>query len=433
MKEGRVGHRIHLPDGFLSVAGAGVVNRLIAFFESALLARILTPEEYGTFSYAWNLYSLVLLCNGLGVASAALQMGSEQGDRPEYVCAVCRYAARVGLAADAVLAAVLVALGLWAPLTIEGADILLRMLCLLPGVRLLYDVAIAFLRAQNRQRLYALLSTGHTVLTFMFCILGAVFRRERGTVIGHYAALSLSVAVAWFVIRREGQPVVSQLSLAANARRSLLSIAVISMAGTGLSELLYLLDMFVLGILDPRDTILAGYRVAALIPSAMTVLSTSLAAYLYPCFARRRDDGRWCLRHYKMAVGALGAVYLCVLAVVLPFAPQWLTLFFGENYADMATVFRVLVCGSALSGTFRILSGNLLATQRKLRFNLVVAVLAGIVNIVADCFLIQRWGALGAALATLAVIFLTGTLNTAYLLHTFHKKVTGAIAFVGNS
>ena len=63
-----------------------------------------------------------------------------------------------------------------------------------------------------------------------------------------------------------------------------------------------------------------------------------------------------------------------------------------------------------------------MVTQRKLRFNLFVAVISSAVNIVADYYFIQWWGSMGAAYATVLVIMITSIMSTAYLIKTFRSK-----------
>ena len=43
--------------GFFYIFGSGVLNKIIGFMSSAILVRIITKEEYGVFTYAWNIFS----------------------------------------------------------------------------------------------------------------------------------------------------------------------------------------------------------------------------------------------------------------------------------------------------------------------------------------------------------------------------------------
>ena len=148
----------------------------------------------------------------------------------------------------------------------------------------------------------------------------------------------------------------------------------------------------------------------------------ALITYLYPYFAQNRNNGKWCLKRYKQAVLGLGAVNLLISGGLCLFAPLIIKLMFGEEYMDALPVFRLLSLNYFISGTFRILSGNLLVTQRKLKFNLVVAIVSSSMNVIADFLFVTRWGSMGAALATVLVVLVTSVANTVYLIYTFKQN-----------
>ena len=406
--------------GFFHVFGGSVINKIVAFLTGVVMVRLLTTEEYGVFTYAWNIYSITILLDGLGAASAVLQMCSERGSDGQYVRQICNYGARFGLTFDIVIGAALAILGTCIPLPIDGAGELLRLLCALPALRLLFDLTVSCLRAQKRNRDYAQLNTLNTVVIFVLSAAGALLFREKGLILGYYGAYMVTVFLAF---KRKNVPLISREKLPEQGvRRTFRSIAMISMCNTGLSQLLYLLDIFVLGIVDPQETLLASYRVATIIPSALTFIPISLITYVYPYFAEHKEDGAWCMRRFKQLLLGLGATNLLITVVLAASAPLVIQVFFGEAYAGVVPLFRLLAVNYCISGTFRIPAGNLLVTQRKLKFNLMTAILSGCVNIAADYLFITRWGAMGAAMATVLVVLITSVMNTGYLIYTFKKN-----------
>ena len=240
-----------------------------------------------------------------------------------------------------------------------------------------------------------------------------------GLVVGHYIAYIGATIVGYFVfhvhlLNREGGDV-------GKDTKPLLKISFISMLNNGLSQLMYLIDVFVLGIVDPHETILASYKVATMIPTALGFIPLSMIIYLYPYFAQHKNDKKWCMERYKQVLIGLGSVNLSLAICLFVFAPLIVRIVFGVQYLDAVPVFRILAINYFFSGSFRTLAGNLLVTQRKLTFNLVVAVIASTINIVADYLLISHFGSIGAAYATMIVVLLTSILNTVYLLITFCK------------
>jgi O-antigen/teichoic acid export membrane protein len=180
--------------------------------------------------------------------------------------------------------------------------------------------------------------------------------------------------------------------------------------------------VFVLGIVDPQETILASYKVATTIPTALSFIPIALVTYLYPFFAEHKDDGKWCLNRYRQTIIGIGCLNLALSAILFAGAPLIVRIIFGAQYSDAVPVFRILAVNYFVSGTFRTISGNLLVTQRKLQFNLVVAIVSSLINVIADYFFIQWWGSVGAAYATLLVVTVSSILSTSCLVLTFRKK-----------
>ncbi len=403
--------------GFFHIFGMNILNKIISFVSTMVLVRILTKAEYGIFTYSWNIYSFILLFNGLGIVSAILQLSSENSGDEAYTRKISTYGAWLGLKFDVLLVVVIIGIALFAPLKIEESSKLLMFLALLPMVQLIYDLCQAVLRAQKRNKEFACLCLISTFLIFAVSVGGAILFREIGMVIGYYASYVLSTLFARLVlkIRLFG----SEDTIEKSEKRTLLSIATVAMTNNAISQLLYLLDVFVLGMVTAEETLLAGYKVATIIPTALIFVPMSFVTYIYPYFAEHRTDKKWCLHRYKQVLVTIGGLNFAISLVLFAFAKYIIGLCFGAAYLDIIPIFRVLAVNYFFSGTFRIIAGNLLVTQRKLKFNLFVAILCGIINVFADYFFISWWGAIGAAYATVIVVICSSVLNVVYLLYTF--------------
>lgn len=409
--------------GFFHIFGSSVLNKIIAFFSNVLLARILTKGEYGVFTAAWNIYAMVLLADGMGIASGVLQFCSEQSGNSEKSRNTFRYGVRFGLMFDALLVILLFLIGTFAPLTIPGESRLVQMLCLLPLFQLSNSLISAYLRAEKRNKDFSQLTVFNTLAMLLFAVPGAFLFQEKGMVLAHYCAYLVTALVGIWKIRGDfkGNKRHSAL-LTAGEKRSMLSISFTSMCNNGLSELLYQLDIFILGIVAAEETVLASYKIATTIPSALIFIPMALVTYIYPHFAEHRLDTDWCLRHYRKLLLYVGLFNAVISAGLFLVAPLVIYILYGTQYMDAVPVFRILAINYFFAGTFRIISGNLLVTQRKLKFNLLVALVSGAVNIAADWFFIQWWGSTGAALATLLVVIVSSLMSTSYLVYTLKKQ-----------
>lgn len=401
--------------GFFHIFGSNVINKILSFASGILLARILTKSEYGVYSYANTLMGFFLLVSGFGMVSGLLQVGSEQ-KQEEKRLGLYRFACRFGFVYNLLLAAVILFVALVIPLPIAGSGKILALMCLYPMAMLMRDLKTALLRSQMRNQDFSYANTFSTAaMVLLSCTLALLLRAE-GLVLGQYLACILTIL---FIGKKCGIRISFRKSGVDTAtKRDLLGVCSISVLNDGLSELMYLLDVFILGLAVPDETVIASYKVATTIPTALVFIPLSVITYVYPYFARNRTDKAWLTKNYRRLVLSMGALNLLIGGGLILVAPWLIGLVFGKVYLDSVAPFQILCASYIISGTFRILSGNLLVTQRKLKFNLFVAVLSSATNTVLNVFLIQAWGSIGAALATLITVLLTSVLSTAYLIRT---------------
>jgi len=409
--------------GFFDIFGFGVINRIVTFSGNMVLVRVLAKDEYGIFTYAWNIYNILFLLNGLGTPAGALQLGSENAHNSNIIRGLFDYAMRIGLLADGFLAVVIFLIGCFMPLKMNGAGYLLKLLCFLPFLQFLLNMYSVYLRSQKRNTDYAHLSTINSVMTAFFSVVGAFLLREKGLVIGYYIANLVSLIWVWKTLKVK--LIFRKQKLIPSLKKDLFSISVISVVNDGLSQLLFLLDVFVLGIIIASEEIIANYKVATMIPTALTFIPATFITYIYPYFAEHREDGKWCWEHFKKSLLAMSLMNGVISASLFYIAPVIVKIAFGMQYMDVVPIFRFLLINYFISGSFNLLSGNLLVTQRKLKFNLLIAFFSSSLNIIANYYFINMCGVWGAAYATMMATILASVLNTAYLLYIFKKNRIG--------
>lgn len=409
-----------LKTGFFHIFGSSVLNKIIAFSSNIILVHILSKNEFGIFTYAWNIYSIVLLFNGLGLEYGVLQICSEKSGDNKFAKIVSKYSIKKSLQFDILLLLVLLLTSFYLPLKLDGARVLLVYLCCLPMIQIIFNISTSYLRSQKLNQAFARITFINTLMLLIFSIIGSYLYREKGLVFAYYLSYIVSIAMCIKFCDFRFFEVNSYLDK--KIKKTLISISSVSMLNNALSQLLYLLDIFVLGVIISNESVLASYKVATIIPTALVFIPIALVTYIYPYFAEHRMDKRWCLHYYKKILLCLG-MFNFLLSMTLYFlAPYIIKYFFGVQYMDALYVFRILSLTYFVSGTFRVLSGNLLVTQRQLGFNLFVAIASGILNIIADYFLISKYGSWGAACANSLVVIVSSILSTAYLVYCLRQN-----------
>lgn len=406
--------------GLFDIFGSSIIVKIIGFMSSIILVRIVTKEAYGIFTVAWNVYSVAMLATGFGASYAILQLGCENVNDDKKKKSIFQYGWNYGFKANIIIGLVVLLLGLFFPFSVHGAAPLMMMMFLLPLIQFGVEYQSMYLRVEKKNRAYAISNIVNVGLVLLFSVLGALVIQERGFIVGRYCAYMILIILG---VKLWNVPVhFKKIDIDDTEKKDFRHVSFVSMINGGISQLLYLIDVFILGMVLPNENIIASYKVATIVPTALSFIPTALVTYIFPYFTENRNNGKWCLKKYIQITGGMAIVNGIIVAAMVIFAPTIISLMYGNQYLDAITPFRILSINYFFSGTFRAIAGNLLVTQRKLEFNTFVAISSGILNIVADVFFIMKMGSVGAAYATLSIVLFCCVLNVGYLLITFYRK-----------
>ncbi len=406
--------------GFFHVFGSAAINKVISFASGFILVRLITKSDYGIFSYANNILSFFLIACGLGAVSGMLQMCSEKRDEDEKK-QIYAYASRSSFLANCCLSVIILLVAFFVPLKIDGSNVCLCMLAFLPLFSYTYEMQAFYLRTQHRNKEYSYSNTFSTAIIFLLSCVLSYFFHVKGLIASKYIAFAISIVFVWWRFHID-YPITKKYRLSPEIKRQFWGISLISMLNNGLSSLMYLLDIFVLGNAIPDSTVIASYKIATNIPTALAFVPAAFVTYIYPYFALHREDKAWVRKKYVLVCVALAVFCSLIALVMFLFAPLILKLLFGSQYLDAEPCFRVLSISFVISAVFRTLPGNILVTQRKLRFNMFTAMFSSVVNIILNVIFVNKWQSIGVAYATLITVIITGILDTGYLTYILNSK-----------
>ena len=180
-----------LKAGVLKTLTANVINKVISLVSNMIITRLLTPAEYGIWSYALNLYSYLTLVTGGGLISGALQFGAEnkgKGKAYNYF----KYCIEKGLLIDLVLVITAGIVIGFRDLPIEGAKPFVLAIFPLLLLEFVVQIVQSILRSQNRIGEYANFLNINSASVAVGTCGGALFG-VTGVVIGRYLANIFSI------------------------------------------------------------------------------------------------------------------------------------------------------------------------------------------------------------------------------------------------
>ena len=294
-----------------------------------------------------------------------------------------------------------------------------------------------YFRIHLYNKWFSYLSTGIAFANSVMLILGALSNQLTVLVglryVGYFLVIFATVALTRppFLFpdnsfscgkeKRKEQEERGELLLTKAEKKDFFSIGFVALFNNSVSSLLYIIDGWLIGSIIADSTVLADYHTATLIPFAMTFVPSAIITYVYPYVASHHEDIPWLKKNVTKLYGIM-AVVNGVISLGLYFFAPWIFAILFSGYTDAIPIFRVLSIGFFFSGTFRILSGNVLVMLHRLKVNSVVAVISGVLNVILDYFWIKQYGSIGAAYATTAIYIISGLLSTAYVAYYIYRR-----------
>ena len=406
--------------GLFHISGSMAASRIFRFFSAFIVVRVLSKALFGQFSYAQNILQFFLIFNGFGVSTAIVQFCSEKKTIEEKI-PYLRYGIKIGLIFNFFLVLSILFYTSFFELPVNGSSEILLYMCLMPLLILMSEIIGSYLLSVFRNRQYSYLNILSTVLYFAGTIAGGLFFLVKGIIAGRYLAFLIVVVVELYVIRKELRLIWSARSPLKQDRKEFLKFSFVVTLTNSISQFLYLIDIFFIGLIIKDESVVAAYKTATMIPFALAFLPQSIMLFLYPYFARNIKNKQKNKKLFYKVQGYMIILNLGISLILIVFAPLVIKIIFGPQYSDSVLPFRILSFGFFVSACFRIIPGNVLASLRKVKINLYTGIITGTLNIILDIILIKKMGSVGAAIATTSMFILDALITNIYLYYFFKK------------
>lgn len=401
-----------LKDGLIYILISGFFTQVIGFLSSIFVIRYLPKNGYGNYVSANNIYSYFTVFVGMGFAAAILQYCSENRSEMEKNNIYC-FTLKKGTIFNVLLFLVIVILAL-----VKGRDSTmvgqyLLLMAPIPFFSYFSNYYQILLRIRNLNKEYAFVGMANAAIIFGINVVFSRLIGEVSLILSQYIANIVCTGLCIFYLKKTNNYTLSfskAEKLEKGSRKSIERYALLVAITNFTSNMLTLIDITCLDILSDGSEILAGYKVASVIPTAMLFISSSVILYYYPKLVHLySDDINKFLKEVKLISRMLFVINGVITLGLFVFAPLIIKLLFGQQYMESISIFRVLCLNYFIFSSYRKLYGNLIALIKKVKMNFINTTLSGILNIILNIILINKLGAIGAAIATIGVsLFTTG-------------------------
>lgn len=406
--------------GMLEYVISDIFQKFMVFVGGFIIVRLLTKEAYGSYTYLTNLLSVFTIFGDLGISSAVLQYASINHDNENKKMSFIRYANKM-LFGVSFLSVFIVLIGSYVyRFKIDGVQGLFRFMMILP----LFNNEVMFcqslLRVELRNKEFARINILNTVLHYIALIGLSYVWGLKGAIAAAYPQNIIILAVYYFTLK----PILrikGEISLTKEEKRSFWKFALLMQVNQTSLALLNYLDIYCLGALVKQPEVIADYKVASTIPTALYFIPKSILFFLVPLFGRNRKDMGWVKKTFMRTLLCNALLCGAVSIVMAIIARPLIELIYGTQYANATQCFLILLIGFFAYGVIQIPASNVLSVFEKLKIVLIMSISGALLNIVLNVLLINLMGSVGAAIATVASHVFIGGVLTAYMIYFLRK------------
>lgn len=395
------------------------LNKFISMFGSIIIVRLITKAEYGLLSYIENLYSYAYVIAGFGLSNAILRyvvLAKSKEKKYEYFS----FSLKKGFIINIILLIIINIINFVYPHKSDFAiarSYIYILSLVLPMQHIIEDV-LYMERANFSNKRFAYLSLLSSVILIIGRIFGALVSGLFGIVFIQVIDYIILAICYYFICNRRYKPEKEISKLSIKEKKEVLLYSIQYMITNGLWTIFMLNDTFMLGNLTQSASILADYRVAYVLPAAISIFSTAIGTYISPYFVKNETNQTWIKKNFFLVFFiTAGVVGFIILGIIL-FGKYIIFIIYGKKYFNIITLMNHLLVASFFNCGIRFTCANLLAAMGQIKYNMIISMLGMILQVILNFILIPIYGAYGAAYTSIIVYFFMGFM----LFLVFSKK-----------
>ena len=379
------------------VLGASLFTKVIAFVSSLVLIRFLSPNEYGILAYVLSTLAFFVPFAGGGLQYSFLRFAPLK-DSNSKVNALFRTSLLKGFLISAIIALLLF---FTIPFLNLDETISPLYFYILLGYLFTYftiEMVKVYYRVQNRNKKFASIDALHAGLLAFFGCLSAIYFGPMAYIVA-LVLVPIIVGINYLEIPRKVTITIPKKYYTYGLWVGIGSIA---------SQLMYSLDVFLVGQVIQDTTQVAIYRSASIIPIALFFIPNSYITTHYADLAKNSENKDFLIKFSKNYCKLFALIGILISTVLYVLAEPLILTLFGVDYIEVVSIFKILLIGMLGAFIFRIPFGNLLAAVGKSNWNAVVAFAILFLNGVLNYYALNNYGLIGAAVVTSSLFWISG-------------------------
>lgn len=399
---------------FWALLGEKIAAMLLVLFATNMLSK----EVYGAIAYANSTLTFIFPFVGFGVHQGLVRYGaiSKSQQEKKYLF---NMALKRGVLFSFFLLAVVLLLSPFTTAKLASSLIYLSILSAQIVSLFVLETVKIYARLIRRNKLFSrIVLMNSLILLSMGCLLTYCFGG-----VGYVVSLvivPLIIGLIFIVslkLTRYNKNIQMQVIL-----KDFMVYGLYASFSGVLSQLLYAIDILLVGNILQNESAVAEYKIATILPFSLLFLPIVFMTTDFVHLANKGEfDRQYLKKYYLNYLKIFTFISLCVISVFFFFESHLYALF-GDSYSNEKHLMLIFSFGAIGGLMFRVPLGNMISAVGLVKTNTQIVLLTFLLNIVLSYYLLLNYGVIGAALSTSFLMWFSGALN----LFVFLRFLKGA-------
>lgn len=390
--------------GALSIIIGNFTTNFLTFFGSIVIVRIMSKSDFGVLSYIENLYGFIYILIGLGMKNAILRYVILADDIDAKYSRYC-FSLRFGTLSNIVIIVIALFINAFYPHPQEYGNValILSVYCFMLLPQFIAESNIVGYRAFLKNNAFAKISIILSACIIFSKIVGYSIYNIPGIVILLFFTYGCIAVLSTIHIKKNCFNGAHKIVVNNETKKEMERYSIQYMFTNGVWALFMLVDVFMISKLTGDMVAVAEYKVAHVLPGAMTILSSTIGIFITPYFVKNEKNIAWVKRQYKKLFICTALMIGMIVALLVAITKPLILLIYGEQYLDVINVMRVLFIAAFFNAGLRYTTANVLAAVGLVEYNLKVSVIGLIIQVILDYLFIPKYGIMGVAFSNIIV------------------------------
>lgn len=395
---------------------ATIFARLLSFFASWIALQLIDNKELGIVIFAFTIISFFIPLGGLGLYQSLIRYAPFLKTNTEKDNLFI-YCLQKGLIASLFLIIIIVLGSFFINFSFDKTRSYLIFLAFIIIPSYIFELIKIQFRLKHNNKLFAVAELIYTIILVGSVFTLSYFYKEKG----YALALFITPLLATLLFFRKLKIDFKNYKKPSNIDTTFYKYGFFASLSNVTSQLLFVIDIFLIGHLLKDATMVTNFKYVSLIPFSILFLPRAFIATDFVAFTEKIYDTAYIKKYIRGYQYFFSIISVLFVVFSLLFSKQLLQLFDNELtlFTHTFLILTIGICGILI---FRGLFGNLLSSIGKAHINYYIASFALLLNIISNYYLIPKYGIKGAAITSAILMWFTGILS--WLIFKFlYKKL----------